>query len=178
MTENRKIPSLSHVYSGRSVIPAKFKDLRICVINTDKRIQTIPKGTPLGIVERAEVLESVETTSASGTENQTPKDDVLKLMMDSLPDELTEEQRSEVQQLLQEYENIFSRNEYDIGRTPLVEYQIDTGENRPIRQPLRRHPFKHLDRIEEQVEEMRRHGIIEPAASPWASNVVLSLIHI
>ena len=24
-----------------------------------------------------------------------------------------------------------------------------------------------------QVEEMRRHGIIEPASSPWASNVVL-----
>ena len=100
VTENRKIPSLSHVYSGRSVIPAKFKDLRICVVNTDKRIQTIPKGTPLGIVERAEVLESAETTSASGTENQTPKGDVLRPMTDSLPDELTKEQRTEMQQLL------------------------------------------------------------------------------
>jgi len=36
-----------------------------------------------------------------------------------------------------------------------------------------RHPFKYLDITEEQVEEMKAHGIIEPAASQWASNVVL-----
>ena len=58
-------------------------------------------------------------------------------------------------------------------RTHLVEYRIDTGENRPIRQPLRRHPFQHLEDIDRQVDEMTKHGIIEPAASPWASNVVL-----
>ena len=47
------------------------------------------------------------------------------------------------------------------------------GEHRPFRQNLRRHAFAHLDAIDEQVAEMTKHGIIEPAASPWASNVVL-----
>jgi len=64
---------------------------------------------------------------------------------------------------------VFSKNEYDIGRTPLVECHIDTGESRPIRQPLRRLPLKHMDVIDEHVNEI----VIEPAASPWASNVVL-----
>jgi len=59
------------------------------------------------------------------------------------------------------------------GRTDLVEYRIDTGESRPIRQHLRRNPFQHLDWIDKEVEEMKKHGIVEPAASPWASNVVL-----
>ena len=36
-----------------------------------------------------------------------------------------------------------------------------------------RHSFKYLDVIGEQVEEMKAHGIIEPTASPWASNVML-----
>jgi len=54
-----------------------------------------------------------------------------------------------------------------------VEYHIDTGNNRPIRQPLRRNPFQHLKWIDKEVEEMRKHGIVEPAVSPWASNVVL-----
>ena len=67
----------------------------------------------------------------------------------------------------------FCKGEYDIGRTPFVEFRIDTGEHRPIRQPLRRHPFKHLETIDKQVAEMEEHGIIEPTASPWASNVVL-----
>ena len=53
-------------------------------------------------------------------------------MVDSLPNELTEPQRKKVRQLLQENEAIFSKGEYDIGRTPLVEYRIDTGTHRPI----------------------------------------------
>src|SRR5208282_1522286 len=69
---------------------------------------------------------------------------------------------------------VFSQGEYDIGRTHLVEHGIDTGDHRPIRQPLRRHPISHLEVIDQQVEEMRQSGIIEPAASPWASNVVLA----
>jgi len=50
---------------------------------------------------------------------------------------------------------------------------IDTGNNRPIRQALRRHPRAHLDIIDQQVNELLENGFIEPAASPWASNVVL-----
>ena len=58
-----------------------------------------------------------------------------------------------------------------------MEHRIDTGEHRPIRQALRqalrRHPFRHLDWINNEVNEMVRHGILEPAASPWVSNIVL-----
>jgi len=94
-------------------------------------------------------------------------------MMSSLPKELTREQQRAVKDLLTEHEAIFSKGEYDIGRTPYVECRIDTGAHHPIRQALRRHPFKYLDVIDKQVEEMKAHGITEPAASPWASNVVL-----
>jgi len=94
-------------------------------------------------------------------------------MMNSLPKELTREQQRAAKELLTEHEAIFSKGEYDIGRTPYVEYHFDTGAHRPIRQALRRHPFKYLDVIDKLVEEMKAHGIIEPAASPWASNVVL-----
>ena len=68
---------------------------------------------------------------------------------------------------------LFSRETYDMGRTNLVEHTIDTGDHRPIRQPLRRHPRAHLDEIDRQVDELLRNGFVEPAASPWASNVVL-----
>ena len=55
----------------------------------------------------------------------------------------------------------------------LIEMHIDTEGKRPIRQALRRHPVAQLDEIDKQVNEMLDHGLIEPAASPWASNVVL-----
>ena len=33
--------------------------------------------------------------------------------------------------------------------------------------------MRHLDAIDENVDAMLKHDIIEPAASPWASNVVI-----
>jgi len=60
-----------------------------------------------------------------------------------------------------------------MGHTSLVEHSIDTGDSRPIRQGLRRHPVAHLDIIDQQVDEMMRHDLVEPAASPWSSNVVM-----
>ena len=93
--------------------------------------------------------------------------------MNSLLNELTEKQRRQAKELLQENEVIFSKGEYDISRTPFVEYRIDTGEHCPIRQPLRRHPFKQLEIIDKQVAEMEENGIIERTASPWASSAVL-----
>ena len=60
-----------------------------------------------------------------------------------------------------------------MGRTTLVEHTIDTGDHRPIRQVLRRHPRAHLDEIDRQIDELRQNDFIEPAAGPWSSNVVL-----
>src|SRR5207245_5185190 len=61
----------------------------------------------------------------------------------------------------------------DLGRTDIARHQIDTGDARPIKQALRRQPFCQLQLIDDQVNEMLNHGIIEPSQSPWTSNVVI-----
>ena len=190
VTESLKIPNLSKVYSGRSVLPARFSDLHICVANTTDRLQVLKKGTRLGNIEPADIVgpasleptlpatpTTVNTVSSKPTtvepteeSMETPTKRVIEDIMKTLPTELTDYQRQQARRLIDRNESIFSKPEYDIGRTPLVEYHIDTGSHR---QPLRRHPFKHLEINDRQVNEMERHGIIEPTASPWASNVVL-----
>ena len=100
-------------------------------------------------------------------------DSICRELMSKLPEDMTSTQRQEVQQLIQAYEDIFSRGPYDMGHTSLVEHSIDTGSHRPFRQGLRRHPVAHLAMINDQVNEMLRNNLVEPAASPWASNVVL-----
>jgi len=137
----------------------------------DDRKQVLKKGTGLGKLEHAEIVEPKEC--CQGTTKSKEEVDVIQQIMDSLPNESTEKQRRQSKELLQENEAIFSKGEYDIGRTPFVKYRIDSGEHRPIGQPLRRHPFRHLETIDKQVAEMEEHGIIEPTASPLASNVVL-----
>ena len=46
ITQARKVPNLSHVYSGRRVLPAQFTKLRVRVVNADTRKQ-LRKGTRL-----------------------------------------------------------------------------------------------------------------------------------
>ena len=48
-----------------------------------------------------------------------------------------------------------------------MEHRIDTGNNRPFRQPLRRHPVSYLPVIDEHVDEMLRHHVVEPEAAPY-----------
>ena len=57
ITEALKVPNLSHVYSGRSVLPAQFTKLQVRVVNADTREQVLRKETRLGKLERAEVIE-------------------------------------------------------------------------------------------------------------------------
>ena len=75
---------------------------------------------------------------------------------------------------MHDYADVFFRSEFDLGRTEALPHRIDTGDSRPIKQPLRRHPKIHEDFIDEQVQKMLAANVIELCASPWASNVVLA----
>jgi len=157
------------IYIGRTLIPSDIDKAKVCIVNTLQKPQLLTKGTCLGNLQVANLVEEATTEEKKEEDSES----VLPKLMGKLPDELDQEERCAIRSLLQKYEDIFSKNEFDIGRTHLVEYHIDTGDHRPIRQPLRRQPLKHLDAIDDNVQEMLKHGIIEPAASPWVSNVVI-----
>ena len=82
---------------------------------------------------------------------------VIAQMMADLPAELTSEQRAKVEALLICHRGILSVSEHDIGRTHLVEHRIDTGNARPIRQPLRHQAFQHAQFIKEETARMLEH---------------------
>ena len=134
INETMKIPNLSHVYSARSLLPARHTDLKVNVLNANSREQTIKKGTMIGIVSPVTMMNVApakkETGYGSATLVKQPveKDEVAELM-DKLPDELAGSQPSSIRELIRKHEAIFSKHEYDIGRTPLVEYRIDTGRS-------------------------------------------------
>ena len=94
-------------------------------------------------------------------------------MMAKISIDLDDRQHNDVGLLLVQNQDVFSHSDYDLGRTGLVKHRIDTGDARPFKQQLRRHPMSHLDVIDDQVETMLKTGVCEPSTSPWASNVVL-----
>jgi len=172
--ESDRIKSKPYVYSARCVIPARTIDLKVPFLNTKGESQMIPRGTELGEVHIVEEVRELNKVEDGPVSDLTPSEtEALKKIMERLSPDLTKDQRQKAWSLLVKYCGIISVGDQDIGRTDLVEYHIDTSDNRPIRQPIHRHPFQHLEWIDKEVEEMRKHGIVEPAASLWASNVVL-----
>ena len=74
---------------------------------------------------------------------------------------------------LADHHEAFSLCVGERGETDLVQMEIETGDVRPKKQPLRRMPFAARHEIAKQVHEMQRNCVIQPSKSPWSSPVVL-----
>jgi len=85
------------VYNARSLPPAKFLDIKVPVLNVEKRSQLLTKGTDLGVLHRAEVLDEYpeETMAKSARIKEDtlspPENEAIQKMMANLPEELNEE---------------------------------------------------------------------------------------
>ena len=86
---------------------------------------------------------------------------------------LDPKQRKDVASLLRKYAGVFSEDDGDIGRTGIIKHKIDTGEARPVKQPLRRVPMHMNAEVDSHIEQMLEKDVIQPSCSPWASGIVL-----
>jgi len=94
--------------------------------------------------------------------------------MENVDKEVSAEKRDELKNVLRRHSKVFSKGEWDLGWTNLDTHTIDTADAKPFRQPMRRYPPIHLKAIDQHLSDMLEQGVIEPAASRWASNVVLA----
>ena len=104
-----------------------------------------------------------------------PEDRVQRLLKQlELPNlHLTDVQRTRLVERLQSYSDVLTLDPSELGVTSVVQHSIDTGDHRPIRQPVRRLPFALWPQVDKLVQERLTEGVIQPSSSPWASPVVL-----
>jgi transposase InsO family protein len=88
-----------------------------------------------------------------------------------IPDDLSLTQDKRLRDLLKPA--FFASTEVPFGRVRDYVHVIDTGDARPICQPLRRTSPAQRDIVREEVQKMLAAGAIRPSQSPWASPVTL-----
>ena len=72
-----------------------------------------------------------------------------------------------------EFKDIFSTDSSDIGKTPLLEVETDTGDSLPIIQKPYTLPLKHTTWVQRELEILEKASVIVRSVSPWASPIVI-----
>ena len=83
---------------------------------------------------------------------------------------LSEDQKSQVLNLLEEYEEIFSSMP---GTTNLIEHDIKLSSDEPIQSKPYPVPYAMLDDMKKEIDEMLRLKVIEVSDSPYSSPIVI-----
>ena len=86
---------------------------------------------------------------------------------------ITETQQNAFKDLYTEFKDIFSIDSSDIGKTPLIEVEINTGDSLPITQKPYTLPLKHATWVQRELEILEKAGVMVRSVSPWASPIVV-----
>ena len=69
---------------------------------------------------------------------------------------------------------MFAENDVDVGTASFMFHEIDTGDMRPLRQPVRRLPYGDVrEAVEKEIHKLTLAVIARTSTSPWASPVVM-----
>ena len=86
---------------------------------------------------------------------------------------VSKEQQNAFKELCTEFKDIFSVDSSDIGKTPLIEIEINTGDSPLITQKPYTLPLKHAVWVQKELEILEKAGVIVRSVSPWASPIII-----
>src|SRR6266581_879727 len=154
------------LYVGRTLLAPRLPTVPLVVCNVSDRPMMIRPYEVLAELEQATTVDRPATVKKED-------DDAADMIMRGVDAGVDPNSRRELKGLIDEYTDIFSKNEFDLGETPLAEHSIETGAAAPLRQTLRPHPLEMLPKIDQHVRDLVTAGIAEPCSSPWAANLVV-----
>jgi hypothetical protein len=160
----------------------------LCLINLSDHYVELEKGEvfayaeevcskvePVGIRKVEPVgIQKVEVAEPGDQENgkrEIPEH--LTNLFDKSKGELNGQEQTQLSELLCEFEDVFAKSEFDLGKFNTIQHGIDTGANRPVKQRIRRTPLGFAGEEEAQLKKMLGAGVIRPSVSEWASAPVL-----
>ena len=141
--------------------------------------ETSTEPCPILLEEDADTEESREQKKETEFEYNekkfitSPADIDIHRKVDLQDAEVTKEQQKAFKELCNEYKDIFSIDSSDIGKTHLIEMEIDTSDSPPITQRPYTLPLKHATWVQKGLEILEKAGVIVRSVSPWASPIVV-----
>ena len=149
----------------------------VTVENTGDEPLTIYEKTTLGTSEILPIraLRSIfpPKSEVMGREKLDPAYD-LKYVIDSVSPEIPLKLKKKFGDLVNEFEDVFSKNQWDIGRCDATSHKIDVlPGSKPIKLPNRRMPLHYKEDLQEKIDAFLDKQLIEPCHSPYSAPAML-----
>ena len=80
--------------------------------------------------------------------------------------------KEELEELINEFPEVVSRSDYDIGKCLVPAMKIDTGTADPVCAPPRRMGPIISEKVGRHIEQMKKAGILQHSTSEWSSHLV------
>ena len=127
-----------------------------------------------------EVLKKGSIKGAPAVLSTTSKDAQFNADVDEITEALLEntkgannQQKDVVKQIVYNFRANFAKDGNELGLTNLVEHNINTSDNAPIKLPAYKTTPAKLAEIKKEVQQMLDLDIIQPSKSDWSAPVVL-----
>jgi len=165
------------IHVSRTLVPRdKWTNVPVRVMNVSTQPISLKSGIPVANLWPVEVVDQIDNQHSTYTQKKelcNEDEAFIEKMMHRVDGSLPESGSLALCEILKDHIDVFSKSENDLGRTDIITHRIEAGNAKPVRQQLQRYPPAHIEAISQHVDNMLEQGIIEPAFSPWASNVVL-----
>ena len=87
--------------------------------------------------------------------------------------QVSDEDQAQFRSLCEEFQDVFSSDSRNIGKTPLIKMDIDTSNSPPICQRPYTLLLKHAKWVKKELHILENVGVIVRSMSPWGSPIVV-----
>jgi hypothetical protein len=165
MTESAE--PIKGIHVSHTLVTSDSLRVPVRLMNSTTSPIALKARTVLADVSPVETYTAIEDSSAVMSQNgdAVRYDEMLDSLVSGVNEDVSHGTRRQLRELLKRFEKAFSLGENDLDSTTVAVHEIDTGDAKPVRQPLRRYPPAHMEAIKEHVATMMKQDVIEPAQS-------------
>ena len=156
--------------SEHATVPFRVLNPHPCpvVIRPDTTLGSIDFSENTGNLETVELIDS-QFLDVSQTQNTWAPERNFDLSNSALNDD----QKVQLNTLLNKYSDLFANHSFDLGRTHLASHNISVENALPVKQRPYRVSHVNKPKLQQHLQDMLQHNIIRQSQSPWSSPVII-----
>uniref|UniRef100_A0A914I3W7 Peptidase A2 domain-containing protein n=3 Tax=Globodera rostochiensis TaxID=31243 RepID=A0A914I3W7_GLORO len=161
-----------------SVLPAGEEQLKVALVNPTMEPKSLWKGTHLAyanelMCERNGLLREgcAKQISVVGSSKGMAVDPAFAVDFSKTAVEGDDLMR--LKALIEEFSDIFSKFQYDLGLFTAAEHHITTTTEEPVSSPPRRMPYKYKEELKKHIDQLLASGVMIESDTPWVTPIVI-----